>query len=372
VTLRKTAAVVTPSPVSSTDRNPGGPAADVSISTGDQRVGSSIDVIDISLDRTAKAGAAMFSIQYLMTVLPGWSVSFVSHVILLVLLTIIATSPLRDDAAVKLDGLMLDAATATDAEDLLMETEMTEINLLKVDVAALNSEASTETAEIVRDDGFNVSLVEGMADGIGLEAMANTGLTPLPTIDEGGVTGGTDGTSTKFYGTNAIGNRFIFVIDASDSMNEGFRWQHAIRELENSIDQLRADQKALVLLYNFQTYPMFNTPADELKLLPVTKDFKEKLSQWLGDQIPIGGTRPAHALSYSLTLAPDAIFLLSDGMLADNSVQVLAKQNVAKDPGNGDYSKIPIHTVSLGPNVGGAELMKFIADNNDGEFTWSK
>ena len=54
-------------------------------------------------------------------------------------------------------------------------------------------------------------------------------------------------------------------------------------------------------------------------------------------------------------------------MLADKSIEMLAKQNVVRD---GDLGKIPIHAVSLGPNADGAELMKIIADNNNGEFNW--
>jgi len=367
------ATVITSSPVSNeAPSNIGASSADIAISTGRATVDPSAEAFNISLGNTARTSAAFFSLQHLLAILPGWSVSFASHAVLLILLTVIATSSLRDEESVRLDGMIIDVAAFPDDDQMQVETEMSELNLLKVDVAALNSEASNEKEQIIRQDGIPVSLLEGMADGIGLEDMANTGLTPLPTSDEGGIAGETDGTSTQFFGTQAIGSRFIFIIDASDSMNEGFRWHHAVRELEASIDKLGSDQKALVLLYNFQTYPMFNTPADELELLPVTKEFKTNLRSWLGRQIPIGGTRPAHALGYSLSLKPDAIFLLSDGMLADNSVKVLARQNAARDPANGDFTKIPIHTVSLGPNVAGAELMKFIADNNDGEFTWSK
>ncbi|QEG20337.1 vWA domain-containing protein [Mariniblastus fucicola] len=339
-----------------------------SISTDRSPLEPAGQAINISHDRELKAGAAVFSAQNLMAMLPGWSVSFAGHAVALVLLALIATSPLRDEAVLRLDGMMVDASQTPVIEDIFSELEVTDVNLLKVDVAALNSEASEDTAEIVHEDGFDVSLMEGMSDGIGLEAMAQTGLTPLPKKDDEGIEGKTNGGSTRFFGTEAIGTRFVFIIDASDSMNEGFRWMQACRELEKSIAKLGKDQQAMVLLYNFQTFPMFDTPPDELKMLPVTKEFKTSLSEWLRTQVPIGGTRPAHALSYSLTLKPDAIFLLSDGQLADNSIQVLAKQNKASRSAGID--KVPIHTVSLGPNELGAELMQFIAKHNDGKFTW--
>ena len=343
----------------------------VSISTDRVPAKSSPEAFNISLHDTAKTSVAFFSLQYLLTVMPGWLFSFAGHALLLVVLTVIATSPLLDETALQLDGLILDVGAVPDTEEMLPDTDMTELNLLNVDVAALNSEASSDKAEIIRDDGFEISLLEGLADGIGLDAMADTGLTPLPSADEGGISGN-DGSSTQFFGTNAMGSRFVFIIDASDSMNEGFRWHQAVRELEASIDKLTKDQKALVLLYNLQTFPMFDTPPEELKLLPVTEDFKKRLSQWLATQVPIGGTRPAFALEYSLSLDPDAIFLLSDGMLADNSIQVLAKHNRIRGEKNRKVVKVPIHTVSLGPNALGAEVMKIIADNNDGEFTWEK
>ena len=365
-TLRKVAVVPAPVQTSENDFDYGS----LSISTGHASSVQTDSGIRISVDKAAKTGVAFFSIQNLLAMSPGWSFSLVSHAVLFVLLTVIATTSQIDKSALRLDGLMVDAAAVPDVDDLMNEHELNETELLKVDVAALNSEASEDTAEIIRDDGLEVSLMEGFSDGIGMEAMAQTGLTPLPNLDEGGIVGAEDGTSPQFFGTEAMGNRFVFIIDASDSMNEDYRWHQAIRELEKSIGKLGEDQTALVLLYNFQTFPMFDTRPESLKMLPVTEKFKKALSRWLDLQRPTGGTRPAHALSYSLTLDPDAIFLLSDGLLADNSIQLLARENAARDPENGDFSKIPIHTVSLGPNEAGAELMKFIADNNDGKFTW--
>ena len=326
--------------------------------------------IQISMDKTAATGATFFSIQNLLTILPSWTVSIVSHGVVLALLAVIATTPIYDGSALRLDGLMVDATEYAEMEDIESETDVTESDLLKVDVAALNSEASELTSEIVREEGFEVSLLEGMADGIGMEAMANSGLTPIPTADDGGVQGKTEGNTTQFFGTKASGSRFIFIIDGSGSMTQGFRWYQAVRELEKSIGKLNEKQQALVLVYNFHTYPMFDTPPKDLKLLPVTDEFKEALSQWLGRVTPTGGTRPAHALEYSISLEPDAIFLLSDGLIADKSVQMLTRKNKIRDPENGGFRKVPIHAVSLGPDEDGAVEMKKIADGNEGQFNW--
>ena len=324
--------------------------------------------VQISVRQSAKASVAFFSIQNLLAMLPSWSVSLVGHTALLLVLAAIVTVPVSDSSMLSIDAFVVDASVNPELDEMLVDNDQTEVDLLNVDVEALNSEASENTADLFRDDGLEVSLLEGNADGIGLEAVAQTGLTPLETSDEGGVKG-TEGTSTQFFGTEATGDRFVFIIDASDSMNEGVRWHKALRELEKSVDKLTEKQRVMVLLYNFQTFPMFDTPPEKLDLLPVTDEFKNSLKQWLSVQVPVGGTRPAHALRYSLTLKPDAIFLLSDGLLADNSIQVLAQENTVVE-GRKRIPVVPVHTVSLGPHIEGAELMKFIADKNDGEFSW--
>ena len=337
------------------------------ISTNRAQLIETPERFEFSIEKPATAGATVFSIQSLLSLLPSWSISLAGHGAILVVLAVIATSPIHDgSAALRLDGMFLDSAEFEEFENNLSEIETTEKELLKVDVASLNSEASEDTADIVRDDGLAVSLVEGLADGIGMESLGTSGLTPIESTNKGGGQA-TEGTSTKFFGTQAAGSRFVFIIDASGSMTQGFRWHHAVRELERSIGELTEKQEVMVLVYNFQTIPMFYTPPKNLKLLPATDEFKKRLNNWLADLTPIGGTRPAHALKYSLTLEPDAIFLLSDGMLADNSIEMLAKRNKAR---GGDLGKIPVHAVSLGPNADGAELMKIIADNNNGEFNW--
>ena len=199
------------------------------------------------------------------------------------------------------------------------QTSESETELLSTDVAAMNSEAAKAPVELVRDEGFSVSLLEGLGDGIGTEAMSSSGLTPVSSSAGGGAESGGDGSGTQFFGAEANGDRFVFVIDASGSMSTGFLWERAVMELGKSLKNLDEEKKVMVLLYNSQTIPMFNTDPAKLKMLPVSYKFRAALGTWLSQQIPNGKTQPAHALSYGLSLDPDAIFLLSDGQITDNS-----------------------------------------------------
>ena len=67
-------------------------------------------------------------------------------------------------------------------------------------------------------------------------------------------------------------------------------------------------------------------------------------------------------------LKPDAIFLLSDGEIRDNTLSELQIYNHEIDDQGKNRTLIPIHTVLLHSNVGFMTL-KLIADENDGVFT---
>ena len=305
--------------------------------------------------------------------MPGWSISLVGHTALLLVLAF-AVTPQLSDKTISLDGLLADGGQVETLEDLLDDSQDKESELLQVEVQAFNSEASPEIVENLHDTGIDASLLEGLSLGDGTEGLASSGLTPLDSADQGGVTGSGDGGGNKasFFGTGAAGSRFVFIIDFSDSMNAELRWQRALIELEKAIERLGDDEEVLVLLYNFNTFPMFDVEPDKIKLLPVSAKFKKSLKKWLSLQRPFGGTRPAHALAYSISLKPDAIFLLSDGLIVDDSVAILEDQNYFKNDETGEISRIPIHTISLGPDARGAEVMKLIADDNLGKFAWIK
>lgn len=302
----------------------------------------------------------------------GW-ISLISHTAVLVILALVV-KPQLEDKAISLDGLMVDGGHVEALLDPLDQGQQEDNEMIQVDVNAFNSEASPEVADVVHDTGVDVSLLEGMALGDGLEGMASSGLTPLETADDGGITGNGEGggNEASFFGTKAAGTRFVFIIDFSDSMNDDQRWEQALDELDKAMYKMESDVEVLVLLYNFRTFPMLNIDPEKLELVPVTEEFKKELKDWLTIQRPFGGTRPAHALSYSVSLKPDAIFLLSDGLIVDNSIAVLEEQNTFENPETGEISRIPVHTISLGPDVRGAEVMKLIADDNLGKFLWVK
>lgn len=118
----------------------------------------------------------------------------------------------------------------------------------------------------------------------------------------------------KFFGTHAYGNDFVYVLDASGSMNagSGSRMQRARAELIRSINELQPHQSFYVVAYNNRAFNMF----DEIvraRLRPATAENKRVAARWISSIRPMGGTMPADALKIAGDLLPDAVFFLSDG-----------------------------------------------------------
>lgn len=143
----------------------------------------------------------------------------------------------------------------------------------------------------------------------------------------------------SFFGTYAQGNQFVYVLDSSTSMLEGDRWTYACNQLIDSLRQLRADQEFFVICFDFETkFVLKSSP----KYFKAEKTTVNKVRQWLRS-VELGpNTLPMAALFSAMRLNPDAIFLLTDGKLRDDSENWLKLNN-----GANERRLIPIHTFYL-------------------------
>ena len=176
-----------------------------------------------------------------------------------------------------------------------------------------------------------------------------------------------DSSKAKFFGINSYGKKFVFVIDCSGSM-KGSRWRRAVSELRQAINGLEEEQEFLVLLYNTQTKVMLDANLQSAAMAVATSDNKRRMFYWLKKQIPNGSTFPGPAVYAALKLRPDAIFLLSDGLLKDNTVNWLKEWNApVSDQGEYDASRmVRMNTISLDGQ--GECVMRTIANQNGGVF----
>jgi len=182
----------------------------------------------------------------------------------------------------------------------------------------------------------------------------------------------------SFYGAEAYGNRFVFVIDSSGSMR-GPRWESLCRELVRAIQTLSPDQEFFVISFDSTAHPMFGVPPPSGKFLKPSKNSVTRIQNWLRSIEHGNKTFPAGAMGIAMGLNPDAIFLLSDGEISDSTVTDLRLWNrktdidivpdeTSEDAMDVSMNLVPIHTVLLHSRVGYATL-ECIARENSGTFT---
>ncbi len=158
---------------------------------------------------------------------------------------------------------------------------------------------------------------------------------------------------TQFFGIQAKGQFFVYVVDCSESMLDEDRLIRAKRELRRSVNSLQFPQRFKVLFYNDRVLPMPGA-------VPKSADTfaKDQLAQWLTLIEPHGGTEPRMAMNQAIGLKPDAIFLLSDGAFPDGAVEAINARNA---------KHIPIHCIDLAGGQGGDHL-KRIAQASGGKY----
>jgi hypothetical protein len=171
------------------------------------------------------------------------------------------------------------------------------------------------------------------------------------------------GRGASFFGAYAQGNRFVFVLDSSRSMN-GDRWIYACNQLIDSLNGLTEDQEFFVICFDLQTSFLFNTTPDRFEYFRADDSVILRVRRWLRSRTLGSDTMPAEALQYALEFNPDAVFLLSDGELHDNSVMMLRILNGLASA----RRQIPVHTIHLFSAQGRSTLQQ-IARENSGTFT---
>jgi len=166
----------------------------------------------------------------------------------------------------------------------------------------------------------------------------------------------------SFFGTDITGKKFVFVVDSSRSMT-GPRWRVASYELMRTLHELMSDTEFFVICFDITDHSIFSQSATQKFLVNDPKTLRRAQS-WL-ESLELGrGTFPSSALAKAVKMAPDAIFLLSDGVIQDDSILMLRKVNHDKKTGQ---PIIPIHTILLLSPMG-RQPLEVIAAENGGTF----
>jgi hypothetical protein len=160
----------------------------------------------------------------------------------------------------------------------------------------------------------------------------------------------------KFFGQEATGQRFAFILDQSGSMH-GSRWKACTAQLARALKVMPSHAEFVVVLFaSALTEPPQQT--DWLKAHPA--DIEGVLA-WLSTQHPWGGTyvTPAFQRAFSFSTPPDVIYFLTDGDVSDFPAETCERVR-------GTALTI-INTICL-ENAEGREALTAIAEQTGGTF----
>ena len=292
----------------------------------------------------------------------SFGISIIVHLILFLILALIFSTGTSN-------GLItLELEAVDDASDLYLdETPLVEMEQAEP-VVELNQQDLNEAFEEETMAAADAPLVDWAAME---NASFEESLGELP-LETDGVEKEKDAGQTGFFGIEATGNRIVYVIDMSPSMEYGYqirRYDRAVNEVLASVSQLRPDQEFLVFLFCFNMYVM-DIEGPGKYCLPTPAN-KSALERWLATVRLQAGTDPREAIVAALQKDPSCCFLLSDGefngrryrnnRVFDNRTSAVQLARIH----NKEYC--PIHTIGL-EDRGSQRDMTTIAKDSGGTY----
>ncbi|MEX0642521.1 MAG: hypothetical protein WD468_07460 [Pirellulales bacterium] len=279
-------------------------------------------------------------------------VSAVCHLTVLVALALVAAAGGTGAPQVMLALDVSEAADMPANDDDALQHDVVQVEVAADDAAALGPVRLFDDAALATSD---FGPMEALAEIVDKDSgAAGTALTNFG--DSAGGSGQTGKAATEFFGIGGYGQKFVYVVDCSGSMRENGKFERAVYELLQSIEQLQSDQEYSIIFYNQSAYPM-----DEPGLVLATEQQFEKTRNWISLVQPQGGTVPLPALLMALKMKPNAIFFLSDGLFDPSTGRKIHAFN------RGKTRRIPIHTVAF-VNRETEGLMQRIAGDSGGKY----
>lgn len=169
---------------------------------------------------------------------------------------------------------------------------------------------------------------------------------------------GTGGAS--FFGVEARGARFVYIVDVSGSM-EGAKLKTLQIELTESIRRLPESAHFAVVLFSTDATPL----GGQARWWKATEQAKGAIAREIRAIRARGGTNPLPAFetAFALKPKPDAIYFMTDGLFSESAAYEIAQIN----EGAGG-ALTPIHCISFVSREA-ASLMRAIADRSGGSYT---
>ncbi len=286
--------------------------------------------------------------------------SVVLHATLLVIGSVIylSNAKILDEPAVS------GAVGAAIAVSTITEAELGDLNLGAMNATGPavddNSSTSGMMATLPGIETPGGQAVAGVGD-LGASGGGMGGAGSGEGIGIGDGTGGSGGGGAKFFGVEARGARFAYIVDVSGSMG-GPKLELLKEQLVSSISGIVDSGSYFVVAFSSGPQPLH--PA--VKWMDASGKNKKDSTTMVRRLEAGGGTEPlgAFQLVFGLRPRPDAIYFMTDGEFDDAIIDTISKLNRGA-------RKVPIHCIAL-MDDSGADLLKRIARDSEGTYTHIK
>lgn len=273
--------------------------------------------------------------------------SFIVHSILLLVLAFIILDRPAGSAG---GGGEIELAIVTQTELTQLQSQAIESTL-------------PEMAADAAPEMFDAALFDTPVTELGMEAAVQNvaSLGGVGQSLEGGLDlgSGSVGGAASFFGVEARGTRFAYIVDISGSMT-GSKLETMRRELAGSLEALNEHASFAVVLFSHDSHII----GGRRQWSRAIRRIKDSAVRDINAISASGATQPlpAFEIVFGLRPRPDAIYFMTDGMFAESVVQEVARMNSSW------IEPTPIHTISFVSREAESQLRR-IAEKSGGVYT---
>jgi len=279
----------------------------------------------------------------------GAVLSLVVHVILLIVAgSILLSRPAGDPRGASRE---IEVAVTTRSEleeiqerDLLEDPVETEELEMTEALAPPSSDMPALDQSLTASDAGDLSPLGGAGDSAGEGFDTPTGA----------------GSVASFFGVEARGSRFAYIVDRSGSMGDRDRIGVLKSELVESIGGLNRNASFMIFFYSGETRPLGN----RTNWLEANERNREMAGREIRAVSAYGGTNPVPAFleAFKLRPKPDAIYFMTDGVFPEEVASAVHEINAEAG------AITPVHTTSF-IDRSAEQILRRIARQSGGSYT---
>ncbi|MFM7516737.1 MAG: vWA domain-containing protein [Pirellula sp.] len=236
-------------------------------------------------------------------------------------------------------------AATVETNDVLMETPAESISQLDSTSTDSTSITTPDTSELKIEVDPSAISVEKTDLGIAAPSEASSISQQMSKV---GAPGNKMVEGAEFFGSKAVGNRFVYIVDASPSMRRDRAFDAAKEEILRSLRSMKPKQRFAILFFGGTLETLELDPGEKIdQPQSATPENIEKAIRWLAKTtIQKEGKPPIDAVKSALDFQPDGIFLLFDGdTKLDNWTQSVRRLNTSDGLLSDGGTKVPIHVI---------------------------